>query len=304
MASTHGAGYDGADPIKKEIGNIRQSLAAQTNARTIDLIKNPTLRRCMLVGCGIVLFQQFTGQPNVLYYGATIFKEAGFSTNKQATLAQMVLGIVKVIATIISLSQVDKMGRRKLLLWGTVVMVVALIVLASVTAAFPPFINASDVGEELADAEGRRMRRNLLSAQHHRQSEHAVVTPKSVRWISMISLLVFVVAYAFSYGPVSWLVLSEIFPDDIRGRAVSIATIFNWGSNLIVSASFLSLLEAIGSAGAFFLYAACGVLAFVFVYATLPETKGATLEQIQQIFNEQSKIKVWKKVTSILTFRT
>lgn len=304
MASTHGAGYDGADPIKKEIGNIRQSLAAQTNARTIDLIKNPTLRRCMLVGCGIVLFQQFTGQPNVLYYGATIFKEAGFSTNKQATLAQMVLGIVKVIATIISLSQVDKMGRRKLLLWGTVVMVVALIVLASVTAAFPPFINASDVGEELADAEGRRMRRNLLSAQHHRQSEHAVVTPKSVRWISMISLLIFVVAYAFSYGPVSWLVLSEIFPDDIRGRAVSIATIFNWGSNLIVSASFLSLLEAIGSAGAFFLYAACGVLAFVFVYATLPETKGATLEQIQQIFNEQSKIKVWKKVTSVLTFRT
>ena len=196
------------------------------------------------------------------------------------------------------------MGRRKLLLWGTVVMVVALIVLASVTAAFPPFINASDVGEELADAEGRRMRRNLLSAQHHRQSEHAVVTPKSVRWISMISLLIFVVAYAFSYGPVSWLVLSEIFPDDIRGRAVSIATIFNWGSNLIVSASFLSLLEAIGSAGAFFLYAACGVLAFVFVYATLPETKGATLEQIQQIFNEQSKIKVWKKVTSVLTFRT
>lgn len=105
-------------------------------------------------------------------------------------------------------------------------------------------------------------------------------------------------------GPVSWLVLSEIFPDDIRGRAVSIATVFNWGSNLIVSASFLSLLESIGSAGAFFLYASCGIFAFVFVYTMLPETKGATLEQIQHIFAEQSKVKVWKKVTSILSFRT
>lgn len=305
MASTSPrGGYDGADPIKKEIGNIRQSLAAQKNSSTLDLVKDPVLRRCMFVGCGIVLFQQFTGQPNVLYYGATIFKQAGFDTNKEATLAQMVLGIVKVIATIISLAKVDKLGRRKLLLWGTAVMFFSLIVLASVTAAFPPFINASDIGEELADAEGRRMRRSLLSAQHHRHSDHSVETPKSIRWVSMVSLLTFVVAYAFSYGPVSWLVLSEIFPDDIRGRAVSIATVFNWGSNLIVSASFLSLLESIGSAGAFFLYASCGIFAFLFVYTMLPETKGATLEQIQHIFAEQSKVKVWKKVTSVLSFRT
>lgn len=134
------------------------------------------------------------------YYGATIFKQAGFDTNKEATLAQMVLGIVKVIATIISLAKVDKLGRRKLLLWGTAVMFFSLIVLASVTAAFPPFINASDIGEELADAEGRRMRRSLLSAQHHRHSDHSVETPKSIRWVSMVSLLTFVVAYAFSYG--------------------------------------------------------------------------------------------------------
>lgn len=102
----------------------------------------------------------------------------------------------------------------------------------------------------------------------------------AVKWVSIASLGVFVIAYAFSFGPVSWLLLSEIFPDDARGRAISIATVFNWSGNLAVSFSFLSALESLGFSTTFFIYAGISVLAFVFIYSYVPETRERTLEEI------------------------
>ncbi|EDQ90746.1 uncharacterized protein MONBRDRAFT_15943, partial [Monosiga brevicollis MX1] len=197
----------------------------QSKVSLSALLTDPILRKCLLIGCALTLLQQFTGQPTVLYYGSTLFKAAGFASDRAATLANMIIGIVKVLATAVALVKVDRLG----------------------------------IGEQ------------------------AEYDSPAVKWTSLLCMLVFVIAYAFSYGPVSWLVLSELFPDDVRGRAVSIATVFNWLGNLLVSLTFLSLMDGIGFSGTFFLYAAIGVLAFFFVLVVVPETKGKSLEEVQEM---------------------
>ena len=270
----------------------------------------------------------------VLFYGTTIFRQSGFESDRDATLVNMGLGALKLIATIFALRKVDHLGRRKLLLAGTTIMLVSLLTLASVSAAYPPVItgNLTDAElEELEDVEdgigGRRLRlaraslgvgghydftfggggmqsaptfrlayddekgstlvhivrRSAGGHSTHHDTEHETALPPFAKWVTLGTLFAFVAAYAFSYGPVSWLLLSELFPDDIRARAVAIATIFNWSSNLVVSASFLSLIESIGMDGTFFLYSGVNVAALAFVYLYIPETKGRSLEEIQQM---------------------
>eukprot|EP00045_Choanoeca_perplexa_P009769 m.95568 g.95568 ORF g.95568 m.95568 type:complete len:591 (-) comp15022_c0_seq1:135-1907(-) len=309
--------------VVDEMHSIEEAVKLQQSIPLSALLTDKTLRKCLFIGCTIVLLQQFTGQPNVLYYGSTLFKAAGFKSDRDATLANLFIGIVKVIATGISLMKVDKLGRRALLLAGTVCMVISLIILASVTAANPPtkavVVNTTNATNSTLNMDRRSFHAfdsfdsTLLSAngwhmstsssnitweRARRRGSHpskqaeaegdVLFTSDAVKWTSLVCMLAFVVAYAFSYGPVSWLILSEIFPDDLRGRAVSIATIFNWLGNLVVSASFLSLLDGIGFSGTFFLYSGVGVLAFFFVLLVVPETKGKSLDEIQGLMGRST----------------
>lgn len=155
------------------------------------LFTNPQLFKCMVVGCGLVLLQQFTGQPNVLYYGSTVFKAAGFQTDKQATLANLIIGAVKVVATAIALVKVDTLGRRPLLLCGTALMILSLVVLASVTAVYPPVLtpnngtstNATLFLESFVNSEESNKEYNFTST--------------TVKWTSLASMISFVLAYSF-----------------------------------------------------------------------------------------------------------
>jgi MFS transporter, SP family, galactose:H+ symporter len=94
-------------------------------------------------------------------------------------------------------------------------------------------------------------------------------------------VMLYVASFAISLGPVFWLMISEIYPLKIRGVAMGIATMANWGSNLLVALTFLSLLRSVGRPGTFWLYALIGVIGWIFVYKLVPETKGKTLEQIE-----------------------
>jgi MFS family permease len=137
----------------------------------------------------------------------------------------------------------DRVGRRPLLLYGLVGMILSLGVLGFA------FISP-----------------NL---------SHALA------WISVICVMLYVASFAIGLGPVFWLMISEIYPLKIRGRAMAIATVANWGSNLLVALTFLSLLRSIGRPWTFWLYALVGVIAWIFVNRLVPETKGKTLEQIE-----------------------
>jgi MFS transporter, SP family, galactose:H+ symporter len=106
-------------------------------------------------------------------------------------------------------------------------------------------------------------------------------TSGQLAWIAVVSVAAYVGFFAIGLGPVFWLLIAEIFPLALRGRAMSLATVANWSFNLIVSATFLDLVGALGSAGAFLVYAILSVVALVFIASMVPETRGRSLEQIE-----------------------
>ncbi|MBI5346251.1 MAG: sugar porter family MFS transporter, partial [Chlamydiae bacterium] len=205
-----------------------------------------SLRPALLIGVGISIFQQITGINTVIYYAPKIFQMAGFESASSAMLATMGVGSINVIMTIIALWLIDIVGRRSLLIVGLIGMIASLFTLG---IAF------------------------LLS-------------PEVVGAISVISLMSYVAFFAISLGPVAWLIISEIYPMGIRGRAMGFASFANWTCNYIVSLTFLSLINLLGKTGAFWFYGVIGVLALWFVYKLVPETKGKTFEQIQKLLKK------------------
>lgn len=201
------------------------------------------LRHALVIGIGLAVFQQFTGINTVIYYAPTIFQFAGLHSHSAAILATAGVGSVNVLLTIVAVWLLDRVGRRPLLLHGLVGMVVSLGVLG-----------------------------------------FAFISPnlsQGLAWISVICVMLYVACFAIGLGPVFWLMISEIYPLKVRGRAMGIATVANWGSNLLVALTFLSLLRTFGPLWTFWLYALVGVVAWIFVYRLVPETKGKTLEQIE-----------------------
>jgi sugar porter (SP) family MFS transporter len=202
----------------------------------------PRLRHPLIIGVGLAMFQQITGINTVIYFAPTIFQSAGLSSAATSILATAGVGLVNVIMTVVSIRLIDRLGRRQLLFWSLGGMAVTLFVLCG---AF-----LGGVSSQLA-------------------------------WIAVISVAAYVGFFAIGLGPVFWLLIAEIFPLALRGRAMSLATVANWGFNLIVSATFLDLVGALGSAGAFLVYAVLTLVALAFVALMVPETKGRTLEQIE-----------------------
>lgn len=205
-------------------------------------LSSTSLRPAMIVGIGLALFQQVTGINTVIYYAPTIFQSAGFASASVAILATTGVGIVNVLMTVVALLLLDRVGRRPLLLIGMAGMVVSLAVLGTVFL-FPHL--------------------------------------SFLRWVAAGSLMLYVGSFAVGLGPVFWLLISEIYPVKIRGLAMSIATVANWGANLLVALTFLTLIQFIGRPGTFWLYGLVGIGAWIFAYILVPETKGRSLEDIE-----------------------
>lgn len=208
-------------------------------------------RKPLMIGIGLAVFQQVTGINAIIYYANEIFKAAGFDTVAERTAATTwAIGAVNVLATLIAIAWVDRLGRRPLLLTGLVGMCLSL---TTVGFAF----NSIDGGD--AGTTGT---------------------------ITLIALIVYITSFAFSLGPVVWTVINEIYPREVRGRMVSIATAFNWFSAWLVSQFFLSLTESIGQAETFWLFAGLCVVAFVWIFFKVPETKSRSLEEIEAMWGE------------------
>ena len=214
-------------------------------------------RRPLMIGVWLAVFQQITGINAIIYYADQIFASAGFVTQSaQTTVTTWAIGGVNVLATLIAIAFIDNLGRRKLLLAGLIGMGISLVV---VGIAFR-FIVPAAAGAVAATG------------------------PSTAGIVTLLALVCFIICFAFSMGPVVWTVINEIFPGHIRGRAVAVATAVNWGSAFLVSQSFLSLIGAMGDSLTFWLFALfCGV-AWIWIYVRVPETKGQSLEQIQQLW--------------------
>jgi sugar porter (SP) family MFS transporter len=202
-----------------------------------------SLRRMMAVGIGLAVFQQIVGINTVIYYAPTILKMAG-QQNTGALTQSVYIGVTNVVFTVVAILLLDRLGRRFFLTFGTACLTVALIGLG-VFFASPRL-------------------------QH------------SVGWLALACLLFYIFGFAIGLGPVFWLMISEIFPLQMRGPAMAVCTMFNWGFNFLISYTFLSLTDLITKSGTFWLYAGFGVCALVFFLRVVPETKGRTLEEIQE----------------------
>lgn len=215
-------------------------------------------RRPLVIGVGLAVFQQITGINAIIYYANKIFAAAGFETAAQQTAATTwAIGAVNVLATLIAVAFVDRLGRKPLLLAGLVGMGVSL------TAVGAAFLSLNRIPSQPIDSPA---------------------APSAAGSITLVALVVYIASFAFSLGPVVWTVINEIFPRSIRGRGVSLATAVNWGSAWLVSQFFLTLTDAIGEAGTFWLFAAMSAVAFVWIWRVLPETRGRSLEDIERMW--------------------
>ena len=231
--------------------SIEDSLRDEPPNASWSEVFAPAWRRPLTIGIGLAVFQQITGINAVIYYSDRIFAAAGFSSPQAQTMATTwAIGAVNVVATLIAVAFIDKLGRRPLLLAGLAGMC------ASLAAVGLAFFSAGT----------------------------AAMSP-TAGMVTLIALILFIVSFAFSLGPVVWTVISEIFPGRVRGRAVAVATAVNWGAAFLVSEFFITLVDAIGEAGTFALFAIFCVAGGVWVYHRVPETKGRSLEQIESLWD-------------------
>jgi SP family galactose:H+ symporter-like MFS transporter len=231
------------EEIDPEVADIAQSTAKTSGDWKTELFQ-PALRMPLMIGIGLALFQQLSGINTVIYYAPTIFKFAGFQSASVSILAAVGLGIVMLCSHIAAIFLLDRVGRRPLLLVGIAGQVAGL---AALGAAF-----------------------------HFKQLSG------SIGDIAVGSLVVYVACFAFGLGPIFWLLISEIYPLAVRGAAMSVATVANWGMNLVVAVTFLTLVGAVGHAWTFWIYGVITIGAWFFIYKLVPETKGKTLEQIEE----------------------
>lgn len=230
------------DDVADEINDIQNSL--RVRQANFREIFSANIRPVLFLGAMLGLIQQVTGINTIIYYAPTIFQLAGFQDASSSILATVGIGVVNVLATIFAVFMLDKLGRRPLLLTGLTGMGISLLGLSLAFYA------------------------NIDSA----------VMP----WIAMSCTFIYIICFAFSLGAILWLMVSEIFPLEIRATAMGIAVFSCWFWNFVVSSTFLTLLDAIGPGGAFLLYAIMCAGSFVFCYYKTPETTGVTLEQIEQ----------------------
>ena len=265
------------DDAIKALGKVRPDVDAAAEVAEIekaaqeDDAKKATwaevfskkLRKPLTIGIGLAVFQQITGINAIIYYANKIFAQAGFSTPEdQAAATTWAIGAVNVLATLIAVVYVDRFGRRPLLLAGLVGMASALL---TVGVSFHFMDNADTSG---AGTGG----------------------PTTAGIITLVALVVFIASFAFSLGPVVWTVINEIFPNRVRGRAVAVATAVNWGSAWLVSQFFLTLIEKIGNSATFYLFGFFAAVAYVWIWKTVPETKGRSLEEIQKIWEDDDPV--------------
>lgn len=231
---------DGRENAEAEMNEILMSVQEQGTWR--ELLR-PGMRFALFLACSLAVFQQITGASILTMYMPTVFQEAGFDKPSDAILQNVVMSGWYVVCTIVALLAVDRLGRRPLLLLGTVGMAVGMGLLG-------------------------------VLFDRHVTGTYVVVT-----------MFLVMGAYLMSLAPLAWLIMSEIFPNRLRGKAMSIASVCVWVASFLTAACFPPMVHrfetAYGSpAMAFWIYAAVSAIAFLFSLVIVPETRGRTLEEI------------------------
>ncbi|KFV95706.1 Solute carrier family 2, facilitated glucose transporter member 8, partial [Eurypyga helias] len=236
----------------------------QEGGLSLSEFKNPAIYRPLLVGVALMFFQQVTGINAVMFYAETIFEDANF---KDSRMASVVVGSIQVCFTAVAALIIDKTGRKVLLYTSG-------IILALSTALFGLYFKM--VLPQQTNASNPDVWMSMNSA--------SPGTGSSISWLAVVTLGLFVAGFALGWGPVPWLVISEIFPLKARGISSGACVLTNWMMAFLVTKEFHDLTDFLTPYGTFWLFSAFCCLSVTFTAFYVPETKGQTLEQIEAYF--------------------
>ena len=264
----------GRDILKRFIGTVGadreikavKETAAQEEGKFSELF-TARYRLPLVIGLFLAIFQQFSGINSIIYYAPRVFEAAGVTAG-HAFGFTAIMGTAKLPAVFIAFSLVDKAGRKILLAIGTAVQVLALVSVAAIFHLADRIVTPTLV-------KGKMMPVSTIHFNH------------SQVWILLGCILIFCVAFTMAMGPLVWIIISEIFPARIRGRAASVCVVALWLATFVVAQSFPMLKSDVGMSATYLIYAGCSLITFLFVVVVLPETKGRTLEQIESYWRNR-----------------
>lgn len=233
------------DLIEQTIADLKRDI--ELNSKSNNSIKEvfkPWLRPALIITVGIFFFQQFSGVNTIIYYSPIIFKMAGIVSNTASILPAIIIGAFNVLACLLSVFLLDKVGRRKLY-----------------------FIGISGMIPSLA----------LLGACFYFKE----ALGSSLPVFAVLSIVCYIIFIAISLAPLGWLLISEVFPLNVRGVGMSIGSLSHWGFNAIIAFTFLKLVDSLGINFTFWCYSFICIIGLIWGYYYIPETKGKSLEEIE-----------------------
>lgn len=235
----------------QKIRDIKASINAEHTPRFSDLRNRETgkIHHIVWVGIGLAAFQQLVGINVIFYYGAVLWEFVGFTEN-DGLLANIIMGLVSIFACMLAIVLIDRLGRKPLLLIGSIGMTVSLLVMAGI------FSQAT-------------------------LTETGLTLPAALGPIALISAIIYVAFFNFSWGPVMWVLLGEMFPNQIRGSGLAVSGFVQWISNFAITMTFPLMLATTGLTSAYGFYGFAALMSIIFVYKAVRETRGKELEDMQ-----------------------
>jgi sugar porter (SP) family MFS transporter len=286
-----------------ELEEIRNSLAEDVGTHKVPVFElfAPAMRLVLTIGVVVAILQQITGINSVFFYAPMIFEQSGIGTD--AAFAQAVLvGLINLVFTLVAMAYIDRIGRKPLLNLGLSGIALSMFILAygfssatytlssEALTSLPAGVDAAavtdirDVTYE-SDIEYKKALQSALGEEVAREHESELINAAIAinPWLVLLGVLGFVASFAVSIGPVMWVLFSELFPNRIRGVAISFVGLINSAVSFGVQFIFPWELANLGSATTFLLYGLFAAVGLAFVISVVPETKGRSLEELETL---------------------
>ncbi|XP_041855533.1 solute carrier family 2, facilitated glucose transporter member 8 [Melanotaenia boesemani] len=255
--------------VEWECARIEDACDEQGSSFQMSDLKDAGVYKPLLIGIMLMVFQQMTGINAIMFYAENIFEQAHF---KESDLASVIVGLIQVVFTGVAALVMDRAGRKVLLIVSGVAMAIS-------TTTFGVYF--------------------YLMSKVHNTTLHSAVTLElqtgvgeephaDLAWLALASMAVFISGFAIGWGPIPWLIMSEVFPSKVRGFASAVVVLTNWSMAFIVTKFFQNMMVLLTNAGTFWLFASMCTVNVIFTIIFVPETKGKTLEQIEAVFRGTS----------------
>jgi len=291
----------GAEQAAEDIRSVHQSIEAEAELGGVSLkaLFHPSMKLVLTIGVSVGILQQITGINSVFFYSPMIFEQSGIGTNA-AFMQAVLVGLVNLAFTIAAMALIDKLGRRPLLGFGLTGIAVCMLTLSYGFGAATYKLDSAaiyDLPEDIdrvqiativdmsyeSDVEYREAVLAAVGEDTYKQHESALVSSAIDMnpMLILFAILGFVASFAISIGPIMWVLFSELFPNNVRGMAISFVGLINSAVAFLVTLLFPWQLENLGNSVTFLIYGLIAVVGLVFVMRILPETRGHSLEELE-----------------------